>query len=191
MNTTQTITFAGKTAEEWRAEAANCYARREESFERCDTDGFLSQWAEQQMAAHYHRCAEIAEDGGYIQFTAPIDLTTGEIIKGRWISGKGDYGRTWSAWAPADSSRRLIYPSEAKTKAVQDRNDAKRGIKQVRVKAPALLSHRSTDIYPDVNADWIILDYAAQAEFEQHEPRPTWAQPIVGDWQHGRRTVSA
>ena len=34
-----------KTAQEYRNEAAELHNRVEESFERCDTDGFLSQWA--------------------------------------------------------------------------------------------------------------------------------------------------
>lgn len=40
----------------------------EESFQRCDTDGFLTQWASTLTAQLFDRQAEIAENGGVAEF---------------------------------------------------------------------------------------------------------------------------
>src|SRR5688572_6000895 len=49
-------TYRGKTADQWRAEAKDCRKAREDSWERSDTDGFLSQAASQAMAGEYELC---------------------------------------------------------------------------------------------------------------------------------------
>lgn len=55
-------------AAELRARASACIQEAADSFERCDTDGFLSQWASGINASLYERKAEIAENGGKWKF---------------------------------------------------------------------------------------------------------------------------
>lgn len=52
-----------RTGEQWRALAAEAGRESAESFERCDSDGFLSQWASQQMQSRYLSMAAIADEG--------------------------------------------------------------------------------------------------------------------------------
>ena len=53
-----------KTADEYRADAIAHEREAAESFERCDTDGFLSQWASGINARLARAKADLAEDGG-------------------------------------------------------------------------------------------------------------------------------
>lgn len=55
-------------ADQLRAEAAAHDAKAEESFERCDTDGFVSQWASGLSAQRAWRQADIEEAGGVAEF---------------------------------------------------------------------------------------------------------------------------
>lgn len=52
------------TADEHREAAKALYRRSAESFERCDTDGFLSQWAADSSAARHRTAAEVLDNGG-------------------------------------------------------------------------------------------------------------------------------
>jgi len=58
----------GQTPEALRAEAQRCREQAEESFQRSDTDGFLSQWALGLSAQKADRQAEIVEAGGVSTF---------------------------------------------------------------------------------------------------------------------------
>lgn len=60
--------MTNKTASELRQEANEIDARVEESFQRCDTDGFLSQWAGGICANERRLQAEIVENGGVSEF---------------------------------------------------------------------------------------------------------------------------
>ena len=62
-----------KAAQEYRNEAAELHNRVEESFERCDTDGFLSQWANGISANVASLNAEIAETGSAWAAVVRID----------------------------------------------------------------------------------------------------------------------
>lgn len=81
------------TPAEWRAMAAECYKREQESFERSDTDGFLSQWASTVTARLYSTCAEVAEKGGKWKFRE-LATADGILIEGaREVKTK--YGWSW------------------------------------------------------------------------------------------------
>ena len=62
------MTTSMKSPEYYRAEAAKRRARAQESFDRCDTDGFLAQYASNVMANLDDRKADIAEAGGFASF---------------------------------------------------------------------------------------------------------------------------
>jgi hypothetical protein len=122
--------YETRTPEQWAALAADlrehavaCCQRADESFDRCDTDGFLSQWASQSQARHYHACAALADAQGWSSFRALFTLT-GELVSQRIIDGK--YG---VAWLTTDDhvnagGPRFVNPSRARS--AQKRYDALR-----------------------------------------------------------------
>lgn len=115
-------TFQGKTAAEWRAMAVSNRQRSAESFERCDTDGFLSQWAGDQMAARYEQCATIAEDGG-MECTAIFDL------EGNWIDARlvdTQYGLSW-VHEDENGNTKWFNESQARNEKTRIANNAKKG----------------------------------------------------------------
>ena len=94
-----------KTAKQYRDEAAQLDQRAADSFERCDTDGFLSQWASQESA---HKCriqADIVENGGVWGFTG---LYEGDRrVKARFGSST-HYGQISFWWLLHDDEVDLI-----------------------------------------------------------------------------------
>lgn len=79
-------------AERLRSEARRKEREAHESFERCDTDGALSQWASEITSRKLHLQADIAEAGGIWQFPALFDLS-GNVVPAKLINGK--YGLCW------------------------------------------------------------------------------------------------
>lgn len=53
-----------ETAEKLRSEASQAFKNAEDSFQRSDTDGFLSQWASSEIGRLKNAQAEILENGG-------------------------------------------------------------------------------------------------------------------------------
>jgi len=53
----------------WRAQGCSARKREQESFERCDTDGFVSQWCLGLTARECDERARICEEGGTASFT--------------------------------------------------------------------------------------------------------------------------
>lgn len=110
MTSNKTATFAGKTADEWRAESRNSRMSAYESFERSDTDGFLSQWAADKMASRYEWLAELAENGGMARKAVPVDPVTRAIIPGRWLETR--YGTSYRTndgrWLTESRARDLV-----------------------------------------------------------------------------------
>lgn len=56
------------TANEFKQQAAKHFQDAADSFDRCDTDGFLSQWASDTMGRKAQLNATIAENGGEATF---------------------------------------------------------------------------------------------------------------------------
>lgn len=83
------------TARRLRAEAARHEADAAESFERCDTDGFVSQWASGLNAQLAREQADIEEAGGVATFfrESLTDLD-GNPVAAKLIRGK--YGLCWA-----------------------------------------------------------------------------------------------
>ena len=68
------------TADSLRASAAAHLEAREASFERSDTDGFVSQWASGICASRDSLAAEILENGGTATFPGLFSRETGERV---------------------------------------------------------------------------------------------------------------
>lgn len=72
-------------ADELRQQANEADRRAEESFERSDTDGFLSQWASGITARQLRAQAEIEENGGVAEFPGLFEQETGRRIKAKLV----------------------------------------------------------------------------------------------------------
>src|SRR6476661_6496069 len=87
------------TADEHRAAAQAADQAAYDSFERCDTDGFLSQWASGLNAQKHRLQAEIEDNGGKWEFPALFDLD-GNLVPAKLISTR--YGMSWALLDPAN-----------------------------------------------------------------------------------------
>ena len=75
----------GKTAEHYIQESRACDKRRQDSFERCDTDGFVSQHANSLHSQLNRTKAEIIKNGGYDWFWVLKD-SKGNIVSDKIIT---------------------------------------------------------------------------------------------------------
>lgn len=75
--------FESDKAVKLHEEAAETYQRAENSFQQCDTDGFLSQWASTITGDQKRREAELANRGDLIITPVLIDIATGQVVAGR------------------------------------------------------------------------------------------------------------
>jgi hypothetical protein len=81
-----------ETRQDLEAKSAELYAKAEESFERCDTDGFMSQWAHTINAQKAQMEAELVDDN-MVAFPALFDLD-GNLVNAKLISGR--FGACWA-----------------------------------------------------------------------------------------------
>jgi hypothetical protein len=108
------------TATEHRARAAASEASAAASFERSDTDGFLSQWASGITAQEHRLAADLLEQGGQSSFAGLFDAQ-GRRIKAKTVEVEDRYKgygtrSLWLvldgndnalAWIPRQYSRRI------------------------------------------------------------------------------------
>lgn len=115
-----------------------------DSFDRCDTDGALSQWASGINAEKYRLQADIAENGGMWDFPALFDLE-GNLVPAR--EAYGQYGSFWSL-LDADGNRtgQTFNESKAQSDKVKIRNDARKGYYVGSVLAPARVVTRGQSV---------------------------------------------
>lgn len=79
-------------AEQRRALAAADAREAAESFERCDTDGFLSQWAKGLTSRQRELEAQLIENGGVTTMLGPV-TADGQPVRFRDVQTR--YGRKW------------------------------------------------------------------------------------------------
>jgi hypothetical protein len=126
-----------QTPQELRTAAAAADRDAAESFERSDTDGFLSQWASGITARLYRAQAALAEAGGRAAFPALFD-TAGNLVPAKLVETR--WGMAWGLLPGDDPRGRFtgwFRPSKARSAAVRQANDAARGYQVGRVMAPA------------------------------------------------------
>ena len=102
------------TAAEYREKAAECDRRRQESFERCDTDGFVTQFVDGKSRALYQTKAEIAENGGVAEFDGLFLIETGERVKA--VQRHGEWGYYWMLLGDDDKPTGTFIPHSKGTK---------------------------------------------------------------------------
>ena len=83
---------------EAKAEAARLAAKREESFQRCDTDGFLTQYFDGVSSAVSQLGANIARDGGRAVHPGLFDVATGKRVPAILVEGR--FGYQWQICDP-------------------------------------------------------------------------------------------
>lgn len=128
---------AQTTAQQHRSTAAAHDTAAQESFERSDTDGFMSQWAHGVMAQRERLAADIAEDGGRAMFLALFD-TNGNLVPAKYIETR--FGYSWALLSsddPRSEFKGWFNPSKARKVGVARTNDAKKGYYVGYVMAPA------------------------------------------------------
>ena len=109
---------ATRTADELRKDADNCRVRRQESFERCDTDGFMSQAALDIMAQVYEHQANIVENGGKWTFYGLYEGN--RRVPARHVEGQ--FGTSWCLADDADVAKfgRRFIPIGAKSRVQRE-----------------------------------------------------------------------
>jgi hypothetical protein len=112
--------------------ARDCNRRSQESFERSDTDGFLSQWAADVTAQLYRVCADVAERGGRWEFTVLADA------QGNPIEGAREY-KTRYGWAWRTPDGQWFNPSKARSQEARDRANLAKGFRFVVVEREAVV----------------------------------------------------
>ncbi|MHB9861915.1 hypothetical protein [Streptomyces sp. YIM S03343] len=99
------------TPDEHRETAAAYATARQESYDRCDTDGALSQWAYGLNEAKHHLAAQIAEQGGTWEFAGLFDLNGNPVPA---VRVQGRYGWAWKLLD--DNGRTTAWFNESKAK---------------------------------------------------------------------------
>lgn len=89
-------------AKKLRDNASRSIERGKESFQRSDTDGFLSQWSHGISAELHSRNAEILEGGGCLEF--PVLVYNGEVIATKVYTFQNKHAswKTVSSWKIPD-----------------------------------------------------------------------------------------
>jgi hypothetical protein len=108
-----------------RTEAAQHEQDAADSFERCDTDGFLSQWASGCNAAKKRLQADIEENDGKAEVPALFDLD-GNLIPAKLIDTR--FGTAWGifeSWDDLTGSGDIVrwvnaFPARRSTLANKD-----------------------------------------------------------------------
>jgi hypothetical protein len=131
-----TATATGQAeADRLRASARQHEADVIESRDRCDTDGFLSQWASGRMAGLDYLAAEIAEAGGKWDFGGLFDLE-GNLVPAIRLQNRYD-GWSWKLLDERGRCAGWFNESKAKTEERRVAAHAKQGFYVGRVRVPA------------------------------------------------------
>lgn len=130
-------TTTAATAAELRASATAHASKAQESYERSDTDGALTQWAHGLFSSRDQLQAEILDNGGTCEYQALFDLD-GNLVAAKRVDTR--YGSSWAILASDDPNSRIVAwfnESKAKNEATRLRNNAKKGYYIGAVRAPA------------------------------------------------------
>ena len=156
-----TTTTKIKSATEYRALSARAHQRSLDSWERSDSDGFLSQWANDQMESIYIGNAHVVE-AGFATAWVLMDLND-NIVAVR--EGSNDYG-TFFILEDAAVERglsRFITESGAENETRRVANNAKKGVKTAWVKTTAMCEDRRGVVIADGDAilagDYEVIGY--------------------------------
>lgn len=111
----------------WREQAEASARRSYESFQRCDTDGFMSQWAGDMMSQQHHLQARIAENGGEWPTLTLFRADTEEPIEARLVRTR--YGQAW-VYDDENGNAVWVNPSNARSAEKRKETMAKKGYRE-------------------------------------------------------------
>jgi hypothetical protein len=135
---------AVQEAERLREQAAQHERDAHESFDRCDTDGALSQWASGLNASKDRLQADITEAGGLWVFPALFDLD-GNLAPAKAVYNQ--FGRGWLLLDEHDRpTGRWFNESNARNDVTYVRNNAKKGFYVGLVRVPAYATLKGASI---------------------------------------------
>lgn len=125
-----------------RESAAAKDAAAAASFERCDTDGFVSQWALGLGATKDRLQAEIEENGGRASFVSLHDAETGERVRAKLVQVHSRFasGASVSKWIVLDRNDNAAEWIPA-FKSGKNSTLAKRGLVESWEMAPAVATY--------------------------------------------------
>lgn len=155
------------TGDQWRAMAAESRKRSQDSWERSDTDGFMSQWASDTVAREYAAWADLADNGYQAEFPAIFDLD-GNLMDAR--QAEGTWGPYWII-RHADRTVTFFNESNARKGATRYRNDTRKGYRVGSISCDAYVklsgaSYTSVGpcLYPIADSVVTIIDDATTAD---------------------------
>lgn len=116
----------GMTAEDHRAAAGRSHKARDESWDRSDTDGFLSQWASGLNAQEHEAWADLLDNGGKTRMRVLMNLD-GTVASTHLAYGQ--YGAYWvlNDAAAARYGKRFFNESEAAKASRRQKTHAAKG----------------------------------------------------------------
>lgn len=156
-NTTTAPMYDGRTAAEWEEMSRQASQRSYDSFQRSDTDGFLSQWASDSVAREYDLCARLAEKNGMWEFVAVFDLD-GNLVPA--VQRENQYGYYWAIYDNAECKGRPVAffnESKARKAETRNRNNAKKGYTIGRIRDRGRVVAAS-------NGSWMVSYYVQQVD---------------------------
>lgn len=138
--TTEPLTYQGRTAEQWRAASRTAHNAAADSFDRCDTDGYLSQWAHGKVAEENEVKAKLAETGGLIDADA-LFLLDGTLASTHRAAGK--YGSYWvlNDDAAAALGKRFLTLSDASKGARRYNANRAKGVTVGTIRVQGYVGH--------------------------------------------------
>lgn len=163
-----------KTGEELRQMAADCHKRSSDSFDRCDTDGFLSQWANDVTGNLYRLAADLADAGWTKELSALFDLD-GNLLDAELKSGK--FGLSWMI-RNGDGTVRWVSCSRAASAAKRRAHYERKGVREgtvARRVVPVMAEGGPFGCYPSFIVD---RDYADEVEIVSTDDPGTDDEPV-------------
>lgn len=140
--------FDSDRAKALRQRAEEKRRREQESFDRCDTDGFLTQWCLSIGASEDAREAEMENSGCLVIEPALMDIESGEIVAAcvRIMSNRFASWQTelkWQVMRPIKKADSREFPWFWCTDYKKPGNFEKFGLRKVWVMAPGVMLSRS------------------------------------------------
>ncbi len=139
-------TIAAESDAKKTADAA--YAAERESFQRCDTDGFVSQWCHTLNGRENDMKSKVERTGGASIFRGVIDIETGELVATKvyeFFNKFAGYGYVTKFRVVRNGKVEWISDVYQRTSSY-----TKKGLKEVWVVAPAYVKTSHTGYFSTV-----------------------------------------
>lgn len=132
--------FESQESQRMREVAAENRRRSEESFQRCDTDGCVSQWCQDITARDYDCAAELSDKGNLGVFKVLVDIETGEVVANtiHIFQSRFHYGNEYKWAVRRQGQEKAQWVSDYK----RESNFAAKGLKVAYIIAPAKMYAR-------------------------------------------------